>query len=851
MGLTSVRHLLVTLPPLLMVASLLLVGPASAYTAEQVEDGGFVSGSASWTTETDQGGGGTATISFPSSGGQSGRYANLYVSSNGYYDGWANAQISQYVDLTGVDTLTYYVYCDYYDRPGPSATNRFTVSIDGSQKTTTSSPQYYDSWTQVSLDVSSYTGAHTIAFYIQTQGGGLLSFNIDTVSAIGTYTDPTVNSLSASPSSGIAPLTVSFTGTATDGFPTPTYYSWTWGDGTTRSTVNPSTSHTFTTPGTFTVKLEAYNYKSSKPYPYKTTTVTVQEPPPSTVTFNAPRYLSTDTASVSTHIQYYSPSTKTYTLRLYEFEGETLGGLVGTWPISSEDATTQIPVGNYPPGNYIAYLYESDAGIGTVLAYGTAEFSYTVGYYGTVYDAISGDPLSGVSLSFVQGGISETTTSDANGNYAVTGFGTGTQVTVTATKDGYTHEPVKHTPANRFNYQLDINLIPETPPYSGTAVSGIVTDAVTGAPVSGATVTLMGASSASTTTSPTGYYQFNDLNIGTTFISATASGYKASGSLDVTLVENGLARKDIALTPESTSGDTGGYGVQYPPHQVKFTVLWAFGGPINEVSVTATPLESSNPWTWLEDLLGVPGEADVQGTVLRGQTGTDGGITFAMIESVKYRIDIFDPVRGIDTSITIYPKEDATTIYVWPVTPRPESEVLTYDLTATPIDADSTRLTLTYRDTTAKPATVTFYVRNETGAEIYTETQPGSTNLTISYGMENDPPHTYIFGFSVNHPTYGEIKQDRFITFTSDRPLVDLAPWIPRDIYNWAALCIIVLIAAIPGYFTAKFGVVFVPAFAAFFSFIGWLLTPWYLISGALALGVLIYIRWTEGDTGT
>lgn len=843
MGLTSVRRLLATL---ILVASLVLVSPASAYTEEQVFNGGFAGGlSAGWMEEKDSGSGGSSAINYLSSGGQSGGYAELQVSSNG---GWANAQISQGVDLTGVDSLTFYAYCP--SSSGAQGTKHFKVIIDGSEVLTFYTFSSLGSWEQYTVNVASYSGHHTITFRAQCASGGALTMGVDTVSAIGTFTDPTVNSLSANPSSGIAPLTVSFTGTATDGFPTPTYYSWTWGDGKTDSTVNPSASHTFTTPGTYTVKLEAYNYKSSRPYPYKTTTVTVQEPPPSTVTFNAPRYLSTDTASVSTHIQYYSPSTKTYTLRLYEFEGETLGGLVGTWPISSEDATTQITVGNYPPGNYIAYLYESDAGVGTVLAYGTAEFSYTVGYHGTVYDAISGDPLSGVSLSFVQGGISETTTSDANGNYAVTGFGTGTQVTVTATKDGYTHEPVKHTPANRFNYQLDINLIPETPAYSGTAVSGIVTDAVTGAPVSGATVTLMGASSASTTTSPTGYYQFNDLNIGTTFISATAPGYKASGSLDVTLVENGLARKDIALTPESTSGDTGGYGVQYPPHQVKFTVLWAFGGPIEGVDVTATPIESSNPWAWLEDLLGVPGEADVQGTVLRGQTGTDGGITFAMIESVKYRIDIFDPVRGIDTSITIYPKEDATTIYVWPVTSRPESEVLTYDLTATPIDDDSTQLALTYRDTTAKTSTVTFYVKNETGAEIYNETQPGSANLTITYGMENQPGSTFIFGFTALHETYGEIKKDQFIRFESTRPLIDFAPWIPLWAYEWISIGLLICIGAIFGYGSLKYGVVVVPVFGLLFSFMGWLSTPILILSSALVIGVLLYIRITEGETG-
>lgn len=846
MGLISLRRLFVTFPALYLAVSLILVSPVSAYTAEQVTNGDFSAGLTGWTTNINEGPGSSyASITPKSSGGQSGGYVELWVTSGSAAEGWANAAISQSVDLTGVDTLSLYVYCDYIE--SYMTANRFSILIDGSQKFTTTNPGYYSSWTKIDLDVSGYSGYHTIKFYVSTSARAV-SMNIDTVSAIGTYSNPTVHGIGVNKESGQAPLTVAFEGFVTDGFPLPTYYTWTWGDGTAVGT-SKDMSHTFNTAGTYNVRLEAWNSKSTAPYSYKTKTITVTEPPDSNATFDESRYLSTDTAILSTHIKNYNPATKTYSVRLYEIDEDVVGGLVGTWPIASVDATTQIPVGNYPPGNYVAYLYESEAGIGTAVAYATAEFSYTVGYFGKTYDAETGEILDDVSLSFVQGGTTKTTTSNVTGDYSVLGFSTGTQISVSATKAGYTHDTIKVTPPTRLNYPMDIYLFPETPSHEGTALAGIVTDAETGSGISGATVNLMGASTKSTTTSITGYYRFDNLNPGITIITASAPGYKSSSSTEINLVQDNFTRYNIALSSETPSGQTG-YGVQYPPHNVKFNIISAFGGAIAGVSVTATPLESSNPWDWLEDLLGVPGKADIKGTILRGSTGTDGGITFAMIESVKYRIDIYDPERGIDTSVTIYPKEDETTIYIWPNTPPPQSDIVDYSLTATVIDGDTTQLTLRYVDGAAKTTSVTFYVSDEEGEIIETVTRTGESDLTISYNVTNKPGEVYLFGFTAQHTEFGEIKQDQFIRFSSNRPAIDFATWIPLWAYEWTAIGLLVCIAAIFGFGSLKYGVVLVPVFGLLFSFVGWLSTPPLIIISALVLGVMMYIRISEGETG-
>jgi len=80
--------------------------------------------------------------------------------------------------------------------------------------------------------------------------------------------------VSANVTSGVAPLTVSFTGTASGGT-APYTYSWNFGDGTpTSSTQNPS--HTFTTAGTYPVTLTVHDAASATATASTTISVTSQ-----------------------------------------------------------------------------------------------------------------------------------------------------------------------------------------------------------------------------------------------------------------------------------------------------------------------------------------------------------------------------------------------------------------------------------------------------------------------------------------------------------------------------------------------------------------------------------------------
>jgi len=395
----------------------------------------------------------------------------------------------------------------------------------------------------------------------------------------------------------------------------------------------------------------------------------------------------------------------------------------------------------------------------------------------------------------------------------------------------------------------------------GTVAEGDFTVDFTGTPVNGTsplTVNFSATVSPAETNITSWRWDFGDgaQGFGQT-LSHTYNTYTSNAQYDVTLT--GVASstgtvnsttKAAYITVNGSSGSSGGVA-SLSTVKVRFVVLDYVGQRFNNVTVTATPLESTGPWAWLEDLLGIPGEVDVENEVLTGTTGTDGAIVFTMVESVKYRVDITDASQGISTSITIYPKEDEIPVYIWPATTPPLGETVVYDLAATALDDENTRLRLTYSDALDNTTSVRFYVTDENGTLIHSETKTGDANVTLSYEMVNVPGEVYLFGFEATHGTYGTIKQDQFIRFSGDRPRVDFADWIPLWVYNWLAVGIIVCIAAIFGFQTLKFGVVLVPVFALLFTYMEWLDTPVLLTLCAMTLGILLYMRYSEGETGT
>lgn len=100
------------------------------------------------------------------------------------------------------------------------------------------------------------------------------------LSLIGGGTNPPVAEFSGTPTSGTAPLTVSFSDQSSA---SPDTWAWSFGDGGNSSSQNPS--HTYTTPGTYTVSLTASNANGSDGET-KVGYIVVDAPAPPTANFN-------------------------------------------------------------------------------------------------------------------------------------------------------------------------------------------------------------------------------------------------------------------------------------------------------------------------------------------------------------------------------------------------------------------------------------------------------------------------------------------------------------------------------------------------------------------------------------
>ncbi len=98
----------------------------------------------------------------------------------------------------------------------------------------------------------SSAGNYTVALTATNQYGN----NTNTKSNYITVTSgaPPVANFSGTPTSGTAPLSVTFTDSSTN---SPTAWSWDFGDGNTSTVQNPS--HSFTTADVYTVRLKATN----------------------------------------------------------------------------------------------------------------------------------------------------------------------------------------------------------------------------------------------------------------------------------------------------------------------------------------------------------------------------------------------------------------------------------------------------------------------------------------------------------------------------------------------------------------------------------------------------------------
>ncbi len=289
--------------------------------------------------------------------------------------------------------------------------------------------------------------------------------------------------------------------------------------------------------------------------------------------------------------------------------------------------------------------------------------------------------------------------------------------------------------------------------------------------------------------------------------------------------------------------------LSYPPHNVRFHCVDDYGLPLPNVAITAEYLESTSPWSWLTDLLGIPSSVEINTTTLAGTTGTDGSITFSMVETIRYAIHAHDPASNLTVDFTLYPQETQYTIQFRTRPPPSTTTRPLYELTATPSE-DNTEVTLAlaYRDRDNGTTSLTFWVKDAAGTTIHTSTPPLNLNAwtNTSHTVTNHPG-SYTWGFDATHNISGDITASRSITLHGTGRLVDLG----FDDDFWYYLLSIIWIVGIAAIFSGsrvRFGAIIIPLIGGGIpTLIGWLppiTAP--LIAILTFIGVFVYMRKSE-----
>lgn len=439
-------------------------------------------------------------------------------------------------------------------------------------------------------------------------------------------------------------------------------------------------------------------------------------------------------------------------------------------------------------------------------------------------------------------------------------FGDGSTSTLQNPSHTYSSQGIYSVVANVYNNNMTVSTTPLTVQIGAPFVD------FTGSPTTGTAALRVTFTDLTTNTTPTSY--LIDFGDGTT---STATPpwthvYSTYGAFSVNLTETNSVgtgynyKRDYIITSTSQEQQT----TFYSPVIVRYTIQDFYLSPLDNLNVTATPLNFTAPANWTNLLIGIKPSVNILGTSVQGWTGTDGTIAFPMLYGIQYQISIAGTTadgRVVGPYIfTTYPDQNdylltiptSTNPGLIPTTPP--TNVITYSAYNTSYNSTTNFYNMTYRDPTGGTTAITFYIADSHGNVTYSQTITGAganaatfTNLT-----KNPNGGSVTCGFYANQSVIGVINQQHINQFINHASFSGGSPgWVEE----WLALGLIVLVAAFFSYASVPMGAIIVIGLTAYFTWgIGWI-QPYYgysaMSTGLITLGFFAAIKYIRRKEDT
>ena len=474
----------------------------------------------------------------------------------------------------------------------------------------------------------------------------------------------------------------------------------------------------------------------------------------------------------------------------------TISNSVGYWNLSE-----QLSDGFY---DFVVQKtgYADTQGYGSFYTIGLLETNitlYSVNINGTTYDAITGLalPNTDVHLSVPNYWGNETTrwfntTSNATGSYNLSGFLVDKTIFVNASKSGYIHNDFNVTPIYAGNYIMDLYLMP-TDPCPGK-VCGLTLSYPWYQSLGSVNVTVSNTTFSNFTLSntTTGYFEipiynnetYNLFGIKNKYTTATnniivTGGTNVSYLILHPIYNLTIKARDYATTKMITNFNT--YKDNISVQAINGTVVYQVDYGIYTISVQATgyyplqktifvpqdkevifdltpiseTIEITSPHyvkiiiqsitgkRYENTIVNVYNNSNVSVLEFEGISGTDGAVTFKLIQTTRYRIHFYNTAYNFNKNYSLYPTDSQYTL-IPDINSITLINGLTYSLLMT-----NTSVTFTWNDVYNETLFVNMSISNVSEYTLYNF----YSSVTLDKPTPSDNYSVCLTGSSYNIPT--------------------------------------------------------------------------------------------------